>query len=236
MDTLIEALDEELPLRLFAAEVIALLLPQAPRLNPHAPDETRRRELEALRQWWSRNRQKVLDEWLIGRLAQAGYLEGHSPPAPGRLIEALLATLTDEDLVLRFHAHRRLKELFGKEPGAIGHRYHIRIKPLTTYSKIQNLWLMPSRFRYSQWAHFVQRIKEIDPETYEEMLNLARSGQDPLQAIVGKVYEWEETFVPTGINKRPTRMMLPVRPITGEELQKYVSEAGEITGEEVYLP
>ena len=157
-------------------------------------------------------------------------------PTKANFIGEVIAAVYDCQCEICKAGEQRLKELFGKEPGAIGHRYHIRIKPLTTYSKIQNLWLMPSRFRYSQWAHFVQRIKEIDPETYEEMLNLARSGQDPLQAIVGKVYEWEETFVPTGINKRPTRMMLPVRPITGEELQKYVSEAGEITGEEVYLP
>jgi len=107
VDALVEALDDPLPMRVFAAEAVRMIVPEAPPVDPYAPDEVRRAAIKALEAWWHRHRQRVLDEWLRDRLREAG-LNGRD------VLDALAAALEHEDLVVRFHAHRRLVEMFGE--------------------------------------------------------------------------------------------------------------------------
>ena len=109
LDALIEALEDPPPMRIFAAEAIHGICPEAPPFDPRAPDGERREARDELRRWWRRNRRRILEEWLRRRLREAGLLAG----TPRSLTEALLAALEHPDPVLRFHAHRALVSRFG---------------------------------------------------------------------------------------------------------------------------
>jgi len=116
-ETLIEALAEPLPTRLFAAEALRHLVPDGPPFDPYAPDEDRDAARDGLTRWWGEHRDAALDDWLRVRLD----VSPHDWAKPDAQAAALIAGLTHDDLVVRFHSHRRL---VGESDHDIPYDYH----------------------------------------------------------------------------------------------------------------
>jgi HEAT repeat protein len=109
VEALIDALDEPLPVRRFAAEAIGLLAPDAPPFDANAPLEVRETARAELRAWWSEHGLRVRETWLQERLQAAGL----SARTPAERLQALVGALEAESPVLRYHAHRALVEAAG---------------------------------------------------------------------------------------------------------------------------
>lgn len=117
VEALIDGLDEPLPVRRFAAEAIAVLVPAAPPFDPHADDEARKVAAAQLKTWWNDHGLEVREDWFLAHLKAAGY----RIQSPADRLAACLAALESDDLVLRYHAHRALVEAAGE---AVDYNYN----------------------------------------------------------------------------------------------------------------
>lgn len=93
-----------------------------------------------------------------------------------------------------------------------GDKWHIQIKPLDgVYTAVQHQWYRPSKTTKSGWGQMMKRL-----------VKLGFRGLHPSD-LEGKVFEWhwEKFKYPSG----ETAVWLPVREITGSELDIYEKAA-----------
>lgn len=94
----------------------------------------------------------------------------------------------------------------GQEPS--GDRLHMKMEPLTVYEKIQQEWLTPTKTLKSKWGAFNQRLEQIGCKVKSEA------------DLIGKVFEFESATIKAGVTDTEVTVWLPVREVTGEELEK----------------
>lgn len=142
-------------------------------------------------------------------LKPEGFVEGKSPFV-GKVVKSVYPC--DCDICAK--GKQKLQEMTGRETAD---KWHIEIQPLTEYQSVQHNWVSGKTTGSSAYV-FIVAIN-----------NLGITLKD-YKDLEGMTFEWEWKIL--NKEKKNTGIWIPVRHVTGKELEKY-EEIAEKRGIEI---